>query len=238
MARPRKANRDKAFEIYKESKAKISTREIAEMLQEKLSLVNRWRVLDEWDMKLFGVKNKPGAPSGNLNAMQHGVYCDDNKILPDEFLKKYLAKGTQKAYIDSKDLNISMLDKLGHSIDILWSKILSSQKITEVKNKKDITKVKTKEAYGENSSTEEWEYQFAWDKENAALDIQSKAFERLSKMINQYEELLHKNWDLATEEQKLRIEKLKLDISKITGEENTDKNKNTKLDSILEQLSE
>ena len=50
--------------------------------------------------------------------------------------------------------------------------------------------------------------------------------------------MVHKNWDLVTEEQKLRIEKLKLDISKITGEENTDKNKNTKLDSILEQLSE
>ena len=60
----------------------------------------------------------------------------------------------------------------------------------------------------------------------------------LNSMVNDYEELLHKNWDLATEEQKLRIEKLKLDISKITGEENTDKNKNTKLDSILEQLSE
>ena len=57
-------------------------------------------------------------------------------------------------------------------------------------------------------------------------------------MVKDYEELLHKNWDLATEEQKLRIEKLKLDISKINGEENTDKNKNTKLDSILEQLSE
>ena len=60
----------------------------------------------------------------------------------------------------------------------------------------------------------------------------------LFNMIKQYDEMVHKNWDLVTEEQKLRIEKLKLDISKITGEENTDKNKNTKLDSILEQLSE
>lgn len=214
MARPRKVNRDKAFEIYKENKAKISIDDIAVKLGEKTSTVKWWRKADEWDMKLFGVKNKPGAPSGNLNAMQHGVYCDDNKRLLDEFLKKYLSKGTQKAYMDSKDLNISMLDKLGHSIDILWARILSSQKITEVKNKKDITKVKTKEAYGESSSTEEWEYQFAWDKENSALDIQSKAFERLSKMINQYEELLHKNWDLATEEQKLRIEVLKEKLNK------------------------
>ena len=81
MARPRKANRDKAFEIYKESKAKISTREIAEMLQEKLSLVNRWRVLDEWDMKLFGVKNKVGAPKGNLNGLKHGKYISGEMTL-------------------------------------------------------------------------------------------------------------------------------------------------------------
>lgn len=229
MARPRKVNRDKAFEIYKESKAKISTKEIAEMLQEKLSIVNRWRVLDEWDMKLFGVKNKPGAPSGNLNAMQHGLYCDDNKRLPDEFLKMYLAKGTQKAYMDSKTLNITKLEQLGHAIDLLWARILSGQKITEVKNKKDITKVKTKEAYGESSHTDEWEYQFAWDKENAALDVQSKAFERLSNMIKTYKVLLHSNWDLATEEQKLRIEILKSKANQSDGQDD-------KLTKLLKEL--
>ena len=229
MARPRKPNRDKAFEIYKENKAQISIDDIAVKLGEKTSTVKWWRKADEWDMKLFGVKNKSGAPKGNLNAIQHGAYCDDSKRLPDEFLKKYLSKGIQKAYMDSKDLNISMLDKLGHSIDILWSKILASQKITEVKNKKDITKVKTKEAYGEASHTDEWEYQFAWDKENAALDIQSKAFERLSKMINQYEELLHKNWDLATEEQKLRIEILRSKANQSDGQDD-------KLTKLLKEL--
>ena len=39
MARPRKANRDKAFEMYKEMKAKITTKEIAEILQENISTV-------------------------------------------------------------------------------------------------------------------------------------------------------------------------------------------------------
>lgn len=51
-------------------------------------------------------------------------------------------------------------------------------------------------------------------------------------------EWLDKHYGEGTPEQKLRIEKLKLDISKITGKENEDTNKNTKLDSILEQLSE
>lgn len=50
-------------------------------------------------------------------------------------------------------------------------------------------------------------------------------------------EWLDKHYGEGTPEQKLRIEKIKLDISKITGKENEDTNKNTKLDSILEQLS-
>lgn len=229
MARPRKANRDKAFEIYKEYKAKISIEDIAVKLGEKVSTVKWWRKADEWDMELFGVKNKSGAPSGNLNAMQHGLYCDDNKRSTDEFFKKYLGKSTQKVHEDSNALNIAKLDKLGHSIDILWARILSSQKITEVKNKKDITKVKTKEAYGESSHTDEWEYQFAWDKENAALDIQSKAFERLSNMIKTYEILLHSNWDLATEEQKLRIEMLRSKVNQNEGQDD-------KLTKLLKEL--
>lgn len=229
MARPRKVNRDKAFEIYKEHKAKISIEDIAAKLGEKVSTVKWWRKTDKWDMELFGVKNKTGAPSGNLNAMQHGLYCDDNKRSTDEFFKKYLGKSTQKVHEDSNALNIAKLDKLGHAIDILWARILASQKITEVKNKKDITKVKTKEAYGESSHTDEWEYQFAWDKENSALDVQSKAFERLSNMIKTYEVLLHSNWDLATEEQKLRIEMMRSKVNQSEGQDD-------KLTKLLKEL--
>lgn len=81
MARPRKANRDKAFEMYKEMKAKITTKEIAEILQENISTVKWWRKTDKWDMELFGVKNKTGAPSGNLNALKHGKYISGEMTL-------------------------------------------------------------------------------------------------------------------------------------------------------------
>ena len=87
------------------------------------------------------------------------------------------------------------------------------QKIIHVKNKDDITKVKTKESFGKTQS-EEWEYQFAWDKENAAVTALSKAMQTLFNMIKQYDEMVHKNWDLVTEEQKLRIEVLKEKLNK------------------------
>lgn len=81
MARPRKANRDKAFEMYKEMKVKITTKEIAEILQENISTVRGWRAKDEWDMKLFGVKNKRGGQRGNVNALKHGKYISGKMTL-------------------------------------------------------------------------------------------------------------------------------------------------------------
>ncbi|MBS4974701.1 MAG: terminase, partial [Clostridium celatum] len=63
-------------------------------------------------------------------------------------------------------------------------------------------------------STEEWEYQFAWDKQEKFIKSQSSAMKTLNSMVKDYEELLHKNWDLATEEQKLRIEVLKEKLNK------------------------
>lgn len=64
---------------------------------------------------------------------------------------------------------------------------------------------------------EEYEFQFAWDRQATFLTSQSKAMTTLQNMISKYEELLHKEWDLATEEQKLRVAKLKAEISELTG---------------------
>lgn len=163
--------------------------------------------------------NKGGAPKGNLNPLKHGLYCDETKRLPEDFIKKWLPVGLKNAYEGSASLGLSKLDKLGHAIDILWAKILVSQKITEVKNKKDTTKELKKQSWGKNPS-EEYEIQFAWDKANSVLDVNSKAMERLTNMIDKYERLLHSNWDLATEEQKLKVEKLRQEISKLADDEN------------------
>ncbi|CAI3653020.1 hypothetical protein CNEO3_640013 [Clostridium neonatale] len=182
--------------------------------------------------------NKGGAPLGNLNNLKHGFYCDETKRLPDEFIKKWFPVGLKNAYEESTNLGISKLDKLGHAIDMLWAKILVSQKITYVKNKKDITKELKKESWGKNCS-EEYEIQFAWDKENNSLDVNSKAMERLANMIDKYEKLLHENWELATEEQKLRIQKLKKEIENSIDSNDSDSkkvNSTKKLDSILDQL--
>jgi uncharacterized protein YjcR len=61
--------------------------------------------------------------------------------------------------------------------------------------------------------SEEYEIQFAWDKEANLINTQSKGLNTLAKLIKQYDEMLHANWDTVTEEQKLRVERLKVQIN-------------------------
>lgn len=257
MARVRNPNRDRSFELYKESDGKISPKEISDILGEKVENIYVWKSSDKWDSKLEkkvgapkgnknasgggapkGNKNakkrkKAGAPKGNLNNLKHGFYCDESKRLPEEFIKKYFPTGLKNAYEDTVNLGINEIDKLKHSIDFLWNMILVSPKITNVKNKNDMTKElkKEKESDGEKSSSweKEYEIQFAWDKQNSNLDTYSKSIERLGNLIEKYEKLVHANWDLATEEQKLKLEKYKLQILNLEHEHNKnllDNNKN------------
>ena len=48
MARVRSPNRDKAFEIYKESSGNIANREIAKILDISEKTISGWKVKDKW----------------------------------------------------------------------------------------------------------------------------------------------------------------------------------------------
>jgi uncharacterized protein YjcR len=226
VARTRSPNpsREEAFKIYEEHKGKITNREIAKILNESSSNIASWKKRDKWDEQVI---NKGGAPKGNLNNFKHGIYCDETKRLPEQFIKKYFPTGLKNAYEDTTNLAINEMDKLKHSIDFLWNMILVTPKITNVKNKNDMTKElkREKNSWGDKSSSEEKEYeiQFAWDKQNNNLDTYSKALERLGNLIEKYEKLIHANWDLVAEEEKLRIEKLKADIAKVQNTSDDDK---------------
>lgn len=227
MARKRNPNRDLAYDLFKKSKGKLTCKAIAEQLNEKESNIKLWRREDKWI-------NKGGAPKGNKNAvrnigqLKHGIYCDESRFRDNKFLSKYLPRSMVNTIEELKSEN--PLDMLWSNILIQQAKILNMQKIIYVKSKNDITKVKTKESNGKASYTDEWEYQFAWDKENAAVTVLSKAMQTLFNMIKQYDEMINKNWDLVTEEQKARIEVLK---SKVV---NDSKSKEDKIDEYFDKL--
>ena len=94
MARVRSPNRDKAFEIYKESNGNIANREIAKILDISEKTISGWKVKDKWNDQLNGVlqkeirstpkeKRKKGGQPGNKNAT--GPPGNKNAVTTGEF---------------------------------------------------------------------------------------------------------------------------------------------------------
>ena len=94
MARVRSPNRDKAFEIYKESSGNIANREIAKILDISEKTISGWKVKDKWNEKINGVlqtekrstplKRNKGGQIGNKNAT--GPPGNKNAVTTGEFL--------------------------------------------------------------------------------------------------------------------------------------------------------
>ena len=198
-----------------------------------MAVINYYLYSENWDREIFECsasmgENRKQALSLAEQGFIFGIMSGIKYMMKNEFFKEIKTEfnGPHSWKMYSSDI-VAMGDvpdtinpkEIWGIIENEIPKYLGNQKISYIKvfaakNKNDITKVKTKEAYGENSSTEEWEYQFAWDKENAAVTTLSKAMQTLFNMIKQYDEMVHKNWDLVTEEQKLRIEVLKEKLNK------------------------
>lgn len=225
--------REIAFNIFKENKGKITSREIAEELNIKLSKVNYWRKKDNWKKRIKGgaqpgnqnaIGNKGGgAPKGSLNNFKHGRYIDERKFLSKKFLAKYIPKVTQNIISDIEDSGLTSLEILWTNIIVQLTAIIRTQKIMHVTSKKEMIKeIKKKEktvTEDDIYEKEEYEFQFAWDRQATFLQAQSKAMKTLEGMINSYEKLLHTNWDLATEEQKARLELIKSQTNKLNGDD-------------------
>lgn len=121
MARERSPNRDKAFELYKESNGKIQNREIANILGISEKTVSGWKVKDKWNSKINGVlqKDKRSTPKEKKRSnkkkeliVQEVEEVIGNDILTDKqrlfylyYIKTYNAtRSYQKAYNCSYDV--------------------------------------------------------------------------------------------------------------------------------------
>ncbi|EMJ6439761.1 MULTISPECIES: phage terminase small subunit [Bacillus cereus group] len=159
-----------------------------------------------------GNKNAVGnsggaAPLRNGNAATHGLY---RKYLPQEI---YDLKEELKEAVNNDSLTI-----IWDSIMLQYTQIIHAQRIMFVRDKEDMTKELRKKKLTESGFEEEWEIQFAWDKQASFLNAQSKAMSTLVNLIEKYDRLAN------TEEQKLRIEKLKKEIAAIKVDGDTNQN--------------
>ena len=66
MARERSPNRDKAFELYKESNGEIQNREIANILGIPEKTVSAWKSRYKWDAEINAVLQKKDCSTTNV----------------------------------------------------------------------------------------------------------------------------------------------------------------------------
>lgn len=222
MSRKPSPKRAEALKIWLKSGREKKPKEIAAELDVSDSLIRKWKSVDKWDEvpetgprrgAPFRNKNAKGnkggsPPLNNQNAVTHGMF---RKWLPDdeELLEIY----------DAAREGMSMLDILYEEILISFTSIIRAQKIMFVKDIDDMTKeVKKEKSFsGDNSSSDEVEYeiQFAWDKQAKALSSQAAASRALSNKIKQYEEMIRTlPPEEVKEEHRLRIEKMKSDVKR------------------------
>lgn len=160
-----------------------------------------------------GNKNAAGNPGGsaplrNGNAATHGLY---RKYLPQEL---YDLKEELEEAINNDPLSI-----LWESIMLQHAQIIHAQRIMFVNNKEDMTKELRKKKLSESGFEEEWEIQFAWDKQASFLNAQSKALSTLSALIRDFDRLAN-----IDDERRAKLEFIQVQIDKIKSTTNNDDN--------------
>ncbi|HHL3303630.1 TPA: phage terminase small subunit [Bacillus cereus] len=172
-----------------------------------------------------GNKNAVGnsggsAPLRNSNAATHGLY---RKYLPQEL---YDLKEELEEAINNDPLSI-----LWESIMLQHAQIIHAQRIMFVNNKEGMTKELRKKKLSESGFEEEWEIQFAWDKQASFLNAQSKALSTLSALIRDFDRLAN-----IDDERRAKLEFIQVQIDKIKSNTNND-DKNIEPVVIVDNIS-
>lgn len=147
-------------------------------------------------------------PMRNGNAVSHGLY---RKYLPQEL---YDLKEELEEAINNDPLSI-----LWESVMLQHAQIIHAQRIMFVRNKEDMTKELRKKRLTESGFEEEWEIQFAWDKQASFLTAQSKALSTLPALIRDFDRLAN-----IDDERRAKLEFIQVQIDKIKSTTNNDDN--------------
>lgn len=154
MSRARSPNRDKAFEIYKNSNGKIKLKDIAEQLQVKDTQIRKWKSQDNWDEKLKGTLPKNKSNVTNDKKTKKVSKRADSRLTKESYPlqarpnnKNAVKTGEfESIFFDSLDLDEHRLIK---SIDVEKKNLLIQEiqllTVRERRMLKRIAKLKEKE---------------------------------------------------------------------------------------------
>jgi uncharacterized protein YjcR len=231
VARARSPNRDKAFEMWKESGGTILLKDIAAELGVKDSQIRKWKNQDNWGEQLnsnvtkskSNVTNKGGAPKGNRNAKGHGAPKRNDNAVKHGFFSKFLPEETLEIMESMQERTAA--DLIYDQIQIQYAAIIRAQRIMFVEDKSELIKELKKSKYDvypdpdekgkweQVATEEEYEFQFAWDRHATFLNAQSRAMSTLQSLIKQFDTLAHDE-----DERRLKLEHMRLNIDKTKAE--------------------
>ncbi|MBE5114198.1 phage terminase small subunit [Bacillus paranthracis] len=236
MARQRSPDRDKAFELWKDSGGEMKLKDIATELGISDSQIRKWKNQDEWERKLnsnvtndksnttktgapFGNKNAVGNSGnknpkwGNKNAVGHGPPKGNDNATTHGLFKKIIPNDDPYAMELIEEIqNHTGLDMLFHSIQLQYFNILNSQRIMHVRDKDDMSK----EVISESEGGEAYMVQFSWDKQANLLTAYARAMNTLTSMIEKFNKLADVDDERRTKLSLMeaQIDKLKADTNK------------------------
>lgn len=237
MARPRNPKRDEAFRLWIETNGKKKLKDIAAELGVSDSQIRKWKNEDNWNKFLNGnvtkskrnvTKRTRGAPKGNKNALGNdgGAPIGNQNAVTHGLFSKYIPKETLElmGMLEEK----SPADIIWDQIMIQYAAIIRAQKIMFVTGKyemiKELKKEKNRVTDNEESTETEWEFQFAWDRQAAFLNAQSRAMSELRSLIKQFNEMAAEDDErrLKLEHMQAQIDKTKAETEKITSANEND----------------
>ncbi|WP_421927427.1 phage terminase small subunit [Lysinibacillus capsici] len=233
---------------------KITLADLAEKHEIKLGTLKSRKSREKWSRdatskdatktKKVATKEKQvGAPKGNTYAVGN----KGNPNPPNQFTKRNTAAVTHgffQKFLPEETLEImeamnerSPADLIWDQIQIQYAAIIRAQRIMHVESKDEIIKELKKAKYEyyprskedgggvEKAVTEEeYEFQFAWERQAQLLTAQSRAIGELRSSIRQFVEMADQDDErrLKLEQMQLSIDKTKAEISKL---KNPDSNK-------------
>ena len=238
MARTRDPNRDKAFEIWKQHDGNITNRAIAEQLEIDEKKVAVWKQRDKWNVvqqtkgNVVQQKKKKGAKDKKKVRYPNGH--PGNKNPENQFAKRNQAAKTHgffSRYIPVETLEIMNSINEAEPADLIWTQIqiqyaaiIRAQQIMHVQSKNEMIKELKKAKYeyiaGEKKgefekvvTEEEYDFQFAWDRQATFLTAQTRALSELRASIKQFDEMAS-----ADDERRLKLENMRLMAEKTKAE--------------------
>lgn len=228
MARARDPNRDKAFDLFKQSNGEMLLKDIAEQLGKSDSQIRKWKSQDKWDARLKGnvtiddkgnVTKRSGAPKGNKNAVGNkGNSTPEPKFTERNSIAK--KHGLFSRYIPKETLEIMGMLEKSDPADLIWDQIqiqyaaiIRSQEIMFVESKDEMIKELKKHKESDSGEETEWEFQFAWERQTQFLNAQSRAISELRSSVNQFIKITDE-----ADERRLKLEQMQLTIDKTKAE--------------------